>query len=43
MTGVTLILYMQAGFESTNIWGGILAMLATAGAATYQVMLGKVT
>ena len=37
MTGIIMITYMDSGFDSEDLWGSVLAMTATAGAAAYQV------
>lgn len=39
MTGVIMILYLEDGFVSSDIWGGILTMISTAGSAVYQVYI----
>ena len=37
MTGIIMITYMDAGITINDLWGSVLALVATAGAAAYKV------
>ena len=37
MAGIIMITYMDKGFASHEMWGAMLALVATAGAAAYKV------
>ena len=37
MTGICVFTYMDGGFATEGMWGSILAVTSTAGAATYRV------
>ena len=37
MIGISIITYMRVGSNSSDMWGAIMAIVATAGAACYKV------
>ena len=37
MTGIIMITYVESGIASEDMWGSVLVMVGTAGAAAYKV------
>ncbi|KAK2172480.1 hypothetical protein NP493_958g00018 [Ridgeia piscesae] len=41
MIGISIITYMRVGSNSSDMWGAIMAIVATAGAACYKVLFKR--